>query len=179
MSPRALAKLHELERKHGGNLSKVRYDDPELEELRVLIFDKKQHGDVMLTDEQFKIAKAAIEDGTMKFSEVSGRLGMDSGRTAKVLKAVRIELGNADKDAEPASETKPRDISHYISKLFESWNLSEMTRGQIANALNSDEQLMAWRDGKRYRATEATSLAYYRGYQIKKTYVKDGIANAD
>lgn len=181
MSPRALAKLHELERKHGGDLSKVSYDDPELEELRTLIFDKKRHGDVMLTDEQFKIAKAAIENGNVKFKDVAGRLGMDSGRTAKVLKAVRMEIENGDqsKAIELSSETKPRTVSRYISKLFESWNVSEITRAQLANALNSDEQLMEWRKGKRYRASEAVNLASYRGYQIKKTFVRDGIVNAD
>lgn len=177
MSPQALAKLHDLEIKHGGTISKVPDDDPGLEELRGLIFNKRQHGDVMLTDEQFEIAKAAIEDGDVKFKDIAGRLGMDSGRTAKVLKAVHMELGNSgrSKDIELTSDTKPRTVSRYISKLFESWNVAEMTRAQLANALNSDEQLMAWREGKRYRAMEAVNLASYRGYQIKKTYAKDGI----
>ena len=179
MSPQALAKLHDLEAEHGGSIRKLRYDDPGLEELRGLIFNKRQHGDIMLTDEQFKIAKAAIEDGDMKFSDVARQLGLDFSDTAKVLKAVRIELGPSYQDPGITPASKPGDVSRYISKLFESWNLSEMTRAQLTNALNSDEQLMEWRKGKRYRASEAFNLAHYRGYQIKKTFVRDGITNAN
>ncbi|KRK48172.1 hypothetical protein FC96_GL001909 [Secundilactobacillus kimchicus JCM 15530] len=181
MTPKALAKLHELEIKHGDDLSKLTYDDPELEELRGLILTKKRHGNVMLSDKQYQMVKTAIENGNVKFSSLADRLGMSSVRTAQVLKAVRMELGIMDskKSATITPETKPRAISRYITGLMESWDVAKMTRAELANALNADEQLMAWRGGKRYRGTDAANLANYRGYQLKKIQAKSGRANAD
>ncbi|WP_282801158.1 hypothetical protein [Secundilactobacillus kimchicus] len=174
MSPKALAKLHDLEFKHGGTISKVPDDDPELVEVRSLISNSKQYGSVRMTEREHAMIVDAVKDGDVTFYTLSKRLARPSDWVAKALREVRVELNVVERPKPKRSRIKishdPNTRVDYLTRLLATMDIGDMTRVDLADALNADTELMKMRENRKITPEGAYKIARYRGYTLKRIH---------